>query len=304
MKRQKNMTTLTAATKLLSLFALLLLSINAPAEAQFCFASDASAAAYDDGWQAGDNDGTGFGPWSLSTTSSDPNRNGHFIFTSTLNGDGADDNGDGDIDTAGRAWGLYANQGNDSRATRPFDSPLVSGSSFSIRLDNGLVDPGGNPQVGFELENSLGQNLVVLAFAPDVNAAEYVLVDGAGLSSTGVPITDEGIQVDIVLLTATDYEMVITNLFDGVQTLYAGPLSSPGGGQSVDAVSIFNYFAGPDPFQDLFANDLQICYPDTDNDGVRDADDFCPNTVIPESVPTKRLGVNRFALVEIGRAHV
>jgi hypothetical protein len=143
MKLQLNMTNVTATTKLLSLFALLVLSINAPAEAQVCFSSDASAAAYDDGWQTGDNDGTDFGPWSLSTSSGDVTRNGHFIGTSTLNGDGVDNNVDGDIDTAGRAWGLYANQSNFSRATRPFDSPLVSGSTFSIRIDNGIVDPGG-----------------------------------------------------------------------------------------------------------------------------------------------------------------
>ena len=28
------------------------------------------------------------------------------------------------------------------------------------------------------------------------------------------------------------------------------------------------------------------------------ADDYCPSTVIPESIPTKSLGVNRFALVD------
>lgn len=36
---------------------------------------------------------------------------------------------------------------------------------------------------------------------------------------------------------------------------------------------------------------------DADGDGVDDSDDLCPGTVIGESVPTKRLGTNRFALV-------
>jgi hypothetical protein len=116
---------------------------------------------------------------------------------------------------------------------------------------------------------------VILAFVPDVNPTHYIILDGVSLRSTGVPFTDEGMQ-----------------------TILGGILSSPGGGQSVDAVSIFNFFAGPDPLRDLFVNDLQICYPDNDNDGVRDADDFCPGTVIPESVPTRKLGVNRFALVD------
>jgi hypothetical protein len=39
--------------------------------------------------------------------------------------------------------------------------------------------------------------------------------------------------------------------------------------------------------------------PDTDGDGVPDNVDLCPeDTVIPESVPTRRLGVNRWALVD------
>jgi hypothetical protein len=37
---------------------------------------------------------------------------------------------------------------------------------------------------------------------------------------------------------------------------------------------------------------------DLDGDGVADALDFCPGTVIPESVPTQRLGTNRWALVD------
>jgi hypothetical protein len=37
---------------------------------------------------------------------------------------------------------------------------------------------------------------------------------------------------------------------------------------------------------------------DSDGDGVLDGDDACPATTIPESVPTNRLGVNRFALID------
>ncbi len=37
---------------------------------------------------------------------------------------------------------------------------------------------------------------------------------------------------------------------------------------------------------------------DDDMDGVFNADDLCPDTMIPESVPTRRLGKNRYALVD------
>jgi hypothetical protein len=41
---------------------------------------------------------------------------------------------------------------------------------------------------------------------------------------------------------------------------------------------------------------------DSDNDGIVDPDDLCPDTVIPETAPTMRLGVNRFALTANGDA--
>ncbi len=37
---------------------------------------------------------------------------------------------------------------------------------------------------------------------------------------------------------------------------------------------------------------------DSDGDGVLDDADNCPDTIIPESVPSRSLGVNRFALVD------
>ena len=41
----------------------------------------------------------------------------------------------------------------------------------------------------------------------------------------------------------------------------------------------------------MLAEDL-----DDDGDGVLNDDDLCPDTAIPEGVPTQRLGTNRFAL--------
>jgi hypothetical protein len=41
---------------------------------------------------------------------------------------------------------------------------------------------------------------------------------------------------------------------------------------------------------------------DVDNDGVSDDGDLCPATAIPESVPTRELGINRWALMDGDRA--
>lgn len=43
---------------------------------------------------------------------------------------------------------------------------------------------------------------------------------------------------------------------------------------------------------------FELVDPDGDGDGVPDDLDVCPDTVIPERVPTRRLGVNRWALVD------
>jgi Zn-dependent metalloprotease len=47
-----------------------------------------------------------------------------------------------------------------------------------------------------------------------------------------------------------------------------------------------------------FVDNVNVCAADSDNDGVPDDQDVCPGTVIPEAVPTVRLGVNRWALVD------
>ena len=49
-----------------------------------CDTSDASAAIYNDGWQTGDNDGSGFGSWQFNHNGNA----GNFIASSTENGDG------------------------------------------------------------------------------------------------------------------------------------------------------------------------------------------------------------------------
>ena len=43
---------------------------------------------------------------------------------------------------------------------------------------------------------------------------------------------------------------------------------------------------------------LPVPEEDADDDGVLDADDLCPDTVIPEGVPTEELKANRWALVD------
>lgn len=64
-----------------------------------------------------------------------------------------------------------------------------------------------------------------------------------------------------------------------------GVVTGPNTGGETTNVIVTDFLTSPPP-----------CGPDSDNDGIPDSEDVCPDTVIPESVPAVKLGVNRFAL--------
>src|ERR1044072_8956391 len=106
-----------------------------PARAAVTATDNASNAPYSDGWQSGDNGGTGWGGvWAL-TVSGTISQSGHFVYDSTKNADGARAGpppADGNTTTAGpAAWGMYANSGQSARAARPFSGALDVGQGFS-----------------------------------------------------------------------------------------------------------------------------------------------------------------------------
>jgi hypothetical protein len=226
-----------------------------------CFLSDASAAAYDDGWQAGDNDGTGFGPWQvLETDPGNGSVNGIFVYTSTENGDGVDHNGDGDIDTADRAWGMYANSGREVRTSRAFNTPLGAGSTLSFGYDNGLISDFG--QNTFWLSNAAGQTLML--FGVGFQFPEYAVIDDLGFRFTGAPNAaagGEGIQVEIEILSdAGDYVMSITTLADGQTYEVPGRFYQFIDDLDVKQLTFQNANNGPGVASNLYANSIGACY--------------------------------------------
>ena len=95
-------------------------------------ASDnASQPAYADGWQAGDNGGSGFGPWTITSTAGGLTA----IGSSTANGDMQPPTGD--IDSAGgRAWAISGvPQNNRLFAIRPLTGALAVGQLLSFDVD-------------------------------------------------------------------------------------------------------------------------------------------------------------------------
>ena len=231
-----------------------------------CYPSivSASPAAYDDGWQTGDNDNpSGFGPWTLSTTNPSSSFNGHFIGSSTGNNACAppsgDSNADGDINGSGDAWGLYANGGGQANAVRPFLSNMVIGGSFKIRMDNGCVDP--SQAVGFGIQNASGNNLAEFYFQG--GGTDYVLNDGSGVSNTGIGFSDEGVEVVYTRTGASTYNVKITRLVDGATVTLARSFNNPAGGQLPKQVRLFNGNAGAGSSADVFFNNMEICIPCT-----------------------------------------
>src|SRR5687767_10700826 len=116
---------------------------TSPVHAALIASDDASQVAYADGWQVGDDGGSGWGGgWSFRSntnaaiTATNGNR-GWFVSSSLNNNSpaGSDPNADGDINTTGnRAWGLYSNTANTNEiyAVRPFSGALDVGQTIEF----------------------------------------------------------------------------------------------------------------------------------------------------------------------------
>ena len=217
---------------------------------------DASAAAYDTDWVDGQNGGFGFGPWTLSPNPENLGVAGHFVASSQPNG------GDikGNIDTAGRSWGLYANfSGVISDAVRPFtpggitgDSTLGIGEQFIIRMDNGFVRSGG--AVGFGLRNEFGENRFEFYYGSGqpgytLNIADDVLTTHA--------VTFAGMTLTFTLTSPDTFDLVV-DYAEGTPSreTFTGTLQgTPGSG--IDQFRLFNFAAGTDR-TNVYFNSVQI----------------------------------------------
>lgn len=220
---------------------------------QNCSSDIASNSPYNNGWQSNDNGGSGFGVWNLSTTNSA--NAGHFRGSSTGNGDG-DSNSNGDINTSSVALGMYANNGATANSIRTFSTAMGVNSVFSLRMDNGYIDNNGS--VGFGLQNSSGNNLLEFYFRGGQSFYQYN--DAGNEKNTTIGFTDEGLTVEVKLLTSTTYQLTVNGLNGGSFTT-TGTLKNPAGGQTASRFRLFNYNAGSGSTKDAFFNNFSICHP-------------------------------------------
>jgi hypothetical protein len=220
-----------------------------------CNTSNASGTAYNDGWQSGDNDGTGFGPWAL-VASGTIGQSGFFVGSSTGNGAGTDTNADGDINSTGRALGMYANSAQGTQATRPIIGTFTIGSTIKADLDNGFVDSG--QLVGFQLQNASGQSLGEVRFRG--GQPTYELIDVNGITAFGtIPFTDEGITIEVTSIAAGVASMKLTRKVNGATQTLPMILFPQGGGQVIARVMFFDSNAGTTSAKDVFVNNMTAC---------------------------------------------
>ncbi len=224
--------------------------------------SNAAAAAYNNGWQAGDNDGSGFGPWSFDP-SSNSSEAGFFVGeaatngSSVFNGAANDSNGDNDIDSNGKALGLYANSGQKARAERSFSTPLGKGSVLKVDIDNGFIDNG--KDIEFILRSTTNlSSIIVFMQGGDTY---YKLLDANGSTTfTNIPYTDQGIHIEVTNLGGDQYEVELTRLEDGVsQSIIATPAG--GSGLVIGGIWLINGTAGMGTSNNLYINNMEICHP-------------------------------------------
>lgn len=215
------------------------------ASAEFIIAADnASNAAYGDGWQNGDNGGTGFGPWSLFSNGGTGGFAGFFIGNPANAG----------INTAGigtSAFGEYANptgSGAFANADRTLGAALAIGDVFSFVWGVNFDANNGSGNKGFNL------------YAGGVNGTQIVNANMGGSSTITVNGNDTGFTYGTNPMTWS-FEMItsgslqVTATPRGAGSNYTATFSVAG------APDAFRFYAsgldGGDARQPYF-NNLQV----------------------------------------------
>lgn len=220
-------------------------------------ASDtASDAAYNSGWAAGSNGGTGWGGgWSFAENAS--GTRGKFVGTSKNNGDG-DGNANGDIDTANRAWGLFANGGGEIFAVRPFSGALSVGQSFIINMDNGFIDTSSVIGVRF-VSNTSTITAATREFEfRFVGGASAYEAFGSTAQASTLGFTDSGLLMMFTLTSSSTYSISVTRYHDTQANQVWGTTGSLIGGQPILGVALRNQNAGSGSTKDGFFNNMSI----------------------------------------------
>ncbi|HUJ08690.1 MAG TPA: alpha-amylase family glycosyl hydrolase [Verrucomicrobiae bacterium] len=215
-------------------------------------------------WTNSANGGTGFGPWILTSSNpSSPNCNGFFTDSSTKSSPHTSPG----IDVNDTSWGLYANSYCSgpaiAAAYRAFASAIQIGGQLQLDMDNGYNDTDGSA-VGFTVRNGNAASSPAdfptgarLQFYLAGGAADYTVVDAAGVRDSGVPLTYSGLHLTFTLGTNDAYTLAVISYGTGLTNVITGTLAGTAN-STLDSIALFNNDAGTDPPHDLFFNSLLV----------------------------------------------
>lgn len=160
-------------------------TIAGATQAQVIAYDDASDAAYSGGNVHGLNGGFGFGAWSCNP-SSNSGVAGNFQWTSSQNGNGSS----GNIDTAGKSFGYYANSFNVSQMFRGFNVSMAGPRTITLDWDCGWIDQGqySYVEIGAYRFGFTGGN-----------ANFWWEINGGGQNDSGLAFTTDGVRLKLVL---------------------------------------------------------------------------------------------------------
>lgn len=201
-------------------------------------------------WANGNNQGNGFGAWQLSP---DPNTGsaGFFIGDSANNGTPTS----GNINTSGKAWGLYGNSGNTASAIRPFTGgALAAGQQFLIQMDNGNIQTGGT--VGFGLQNSSGANRFEFYFVG--GGSGYTINIGGSIINTGIGFTDDGLTLVFSQQSANDWSLSVTPAGGSTSQFSSTVSGFDLAASDISQLRLFNFNGGSVSANDAFYNNIQV----------------------------------------------
>lgn len=233
-------------------------SLALPSFAMIIAQDDASQAAYNDGWQATDNGGFGFGAWNFFQTSGS---SGTFVGNSGNNGSGI---ASPNINTGGRAWGIWANNSSLFSASRNVNTANPADIiRASLDMDNGFIDNGsvtGNPfgvsggvTLGGTVQGAMGvifrggQNGYDFFYGSTSTAVTYV--------AAGIGFTSTGVEIDIVRNSATSFTVNLKRLSDS--SMASHTFVTPDS-HVITGIGIQNTSAGTTSSRDAFFNNFEV----------------------------------------------
>jgi hypothetical protein len=216
---------------------------------------NAADPAYNSGWPQSSNGGFGFSAWGWTNTAGA----GVFVGDSSGNGNAPS----GNINTNGRAWGMFSGASGQVFSSRNFtaggpngSNVLAPGQVFSIQMDNGFVDSSTNGQIGFTLLNTLGNNVFQFGLYGGNNIYTFNAFNGLGTEYTSIPFTDGGMTVSFLLGQSDNFTLTVSENGGGTYVVNSN-ITGPNNG-NISAVQLFNLQAGSGPSHDLFFNSISI----------------------------------------------